>query len=121
MPWRAIPNNSEVDLVGPVGDTLEVVITSSDDAYNWSGWTWIGQVRATPSSASTVGTFTFTDTSTATALNLTGVVAATITDDWTAGDTLVYAIQGTKGSTMATFLKVTFVEGRVIPKPQVVR
>lgn len=116
MPWRAIPNNSEVDLVGPVGDTLEVVITSSDDAYNWSGWTWTGQVRATPSSASTVGTFTFTDTSTTTALNLTGVVAATTTDDWTAGDTLVYAIQGTKGST-----KVTFLEGRVIPKAQVVR
>jgi hypothetical protein len=44
------------------------------------------------------------------------VVAATTTDDWTAGDTLVYAIQGTKGST-----KVTFLEGRVIPKAQVVR
>jgi hypothetical protein len=76
MSWRAIPNGSEVDLVGPVGDTLEVVITSSDDAYNWSGWTWSGQVRATADAASTVGTFTFTDTSTATALNLTAVVAA---------------------------------------------
>lgn len=116
MSWRAIPNGSEVDLVGPVGDSLEVVITSSDDAYNWSGWTWTGQVRATPSSSSTVGTFTFTDTSSATALNLAAKVAATTTDDWTAGDTLVYGIQGTKGSSTVTFL-----EGKVIPKASIVR
>lgn len=115
MPWRALPNGSGVDLVGPVADTLEVQVTSSDDAYNWSGWTWVGQVRATPDAASTLGTFTFTDASTATALDLTAVVAATTTDDWTAGDTLVYAIQGTKGST-----KVTFLEGRVIPTPRIV-
>jgi hypothetical protein len=116
MSWRAVPSGTEVDLVGPVGDTLEIVITSSDDAYNWSGWTWSGQVRATADAASTVGTFTFTDTSSATALNLTAVVAATTTDDWTAGDTLVYAIQGTKSAS-----KVTFLEGKVIPKAQIVR
>ena len=116
MSWKAIPNGTEVDLVGPVGDTLEVVITSSDDAYNWSGWTWTGQVRATPSSSSTVGTFTFTDSSTSTVLALTAKVAATTTDDWTAGDTLVYGIQGTKGSSTVTFL-----EGKVIPKASIVR
>jgi hypothetical protein len=44
------------------------------------------------------------------------VVAATTTDDWTAGDTLVYAIQGTKGSS-----KITFLEGKVIPKASIVR
>ena len=116
MSWRAIPNGSEVDLVGPVGDTLEVAVSSTGDDYAWNGWSWTGQVRATPSSSTTVGTFTFTDSSTSTTLALTAKVASTTTDDWTAGDSLVYAIQGTKSGTV-----VTFVQGRVIPTAGIVR
>ncbi len=116
MSWKAIPNGSEVDLVGPVGDTLEVAISSTGDEYAWNGWSWHGQVRATPGSSTTVGTFTFTDTSTSTVLALNAKVAATTTDDWTAGDTLVYAIQGTKSGTV-----VTFVQGRIVPQESIVR
>ena len=116
MSWKAIPNGTEVDLVGPVGDTLEVEITSSGDDYAWNGWSWTGQVRAVPSSSTTVGTFTFTDTSTSTKLTLLAKVSATTTDDWTAGDTLVYAIQGTKSGTA-----ITFVQGRIIPQESIVR
>jgi hypothetical protein len=116
MSWKAIPNGSEVDLVGPVGDTLEVEVSSTGDDYAWNGWSWTGQVRATPSSSSTVGTFTFTDTSTSTTLALLAKVSATTTDDWTPGDTLVYAIQGTKSGTV-----VTFVQGRIIPTDSIVR
>jgi hypothetical protein len=49
-------------------------------------------------------------------LALSAKVAATTTDDWTGGDTLVYAIQGTKSGTV-----VTFVQGRVVPQPRIVR
>jgi len=116
MPWRAIPNNTDVDLVGPIGDTLELAISSTDTVYTWTGWTWTGQVRATPDAASTVGTFSFTDASTSTVLALTATVASTTTDDWSTGDTLVYAIQGTKSGKV-----ITFVEGKVIPKASIVR
>jgi len=116
MSWKSIPNGTEVDLVGPVGDTLELAISSTSADYVWTGWTWTGQVRATPSSSTTVGTFTFTDSSTSGALALTAKVAATTTDDFTGGDTLVYAIQGTKSGTV-----VTFVQGRIIPQESIVR
>lgn len=116
MSWKAIPNGTEVDLVGPVGDTLEVAIDSTADDYAWNGWSWTGQVRATPSSSTTVGTFTFVDSSTSTTLALTAQVAASTTDDWTAGDTLVYAIQGSKSGKV-----VTFVQGRIIPQASIVR
>ena len=116
MSWKAIPNGSEVDLVGPVGDTLEVEITSTGDDYTWNGWAWHGQVRATPGASTTVGTFSFVDTSTSSTLTVTAAVAASTTDDWTAGDTLVYAIQGTKSGTV-----VTFVQGRIVPQESIVR
>jgi hypothetical protein len=116
MSWKAIPNGTEVDVVGPVGDTLELAISSTSTDYTWTGWTWTGQVRATADAASTVGTFTFTDSSTSTVLALSAMVAATTTDDWTGGDTLVYAIQGTKSGTV-----VTFVQGRIVPQPRIVR
>lgn len=116
MSWKTLPNGSDVDIVGPVGDTLSVHITSTSADYNWSGWTWTGQVRATPTAASTVGTFSIADTSTATALNLVASVSAATTAGWTPGDTLVWALRGTKSGTV-----VTFVGGKVIPKASTVQ
>lgn len=116
MSWKAIPNGTEVDLVGPVGDTLELVVSSTSADYTWTGWTWTGQVRATADATATVGTFTFTDSSTSGTLALNAKVSATATGAWTGGDTLVYSIVGTKSSTV-----VTFVTGRVVPQLRVTR
>jgi hypothetical protein len=116
MSWKAIPNGTEVDLVGPVGDTLELVLSSTSPDYTWTGWTWTGQVRATADAASTVGTFTFTDSSTSTVLALNAQVSAATTGAWTGGDTIVYSIVGTKSSTV-----VTFVSGKVVPQLRVTR
>jgi hypothetical protein len=116
MSWKSLPNGTEVDLAGPVGDTLEVTLSSTSTDYAWNGWTWSGQVRETPDAAATVGTFSFSDSSTSTALALTATVGAATTATWNAGDTLVYGIQGTKGGRV-----VTFVTGRVVPVAAVVR
>lgn len=107
MSWTAVRNGKEVDVSGPVGDTLSISVTSSDTSFTWTGWTWLGQVRQSASSA-VVSTFTFTDTSTSTALNLVAKVADT--SAWTSADAMVYAIQGTKSSETYTFLS-----GKVIP------
>ena len=116
MSWNAMPNGTEIDLAGPVGDTLEVAVSSTSTDYEWDGWTWTGQVRQTPDAATTLGDFAFADSSTSTELALTATVDATTTGAWDAGDTLVYAIQGAKGGTV-----VTFVRGRVIPTASIVR
>ena len=116
MSWKAIPNGSETDLVGPVGDTLELTMSSTSADYDWSGWTWAGQVRATADAEAVLGEFTFTDSSTSTELALTAVIDATTTATLTAGDTVVYAVQGSKSGTV-----VTFVSGRVVPLAGIVR
>jgi hypothetical protein len=108
MSWTAVRNGKDVDVSGPVGDTLSISVTSSDTSFVWNtGWTWLGQVRQAASSA-VVSTFTFTDSSTATALNLVAKVADT--SAWTSGDAMVYALQGTKSGE-----SYTFVQGKVVP------
>jgi putative flippase GtrA len=108
MSWTATRRGKEVDVSGPVGDTLSIKVTSTSTAFVWnSGWTWLGQVRQTPSGA-VVSTFTFTDTSTSTALAL--VAKVTDTTAWVSRDTMVYAIQGTKSGETYTFLS-----GQVLP------
>jgi hypothetical protein len=113
--WKALPNGTEVDLVGPVGDTLTVALASTATTYDWSGWSWTGQVREAPGAETTTGTFGFTDSSTATELALSASVAADDTADWTVGDTMVWAIRGEKDGVV-----VTFAHGRVIPQASVV-
>jgi putative flippase GtrA len=108
MSWTAERSGKDVNVSGPVGDTLSISVTSTDTSFVWNtGWTWLGQVRQSPSTA-VVSTFTFTDTSTATALNLVAKVADT--SAWTSADAMVYAIQGTKSSETYTFLS-----GKVVP------
>lgn len=107
MSWTATRDGKSVHVSGPVGDTLSITVTSTDTAFTWTGWTWLGQVRQAASSA-VVSTFSFTDTSTSSALNLVGKVADT--SAWTSRDTMVYAIQGTKSG--ETY---TFVSGKVVP------
>lgn len=107
MSWTAARNGKNVDVSGPVGDTLSISVTSNSTAFTWTGWTWLGQVRQTPS-GSVVSSFTFTDSSTSTALALVAKVADT--SAWTSRDTMIYAIQGTKGG--ETY---TFISGKVVP------
>ena len=116
MSWKAIPNGTETDLVGKCGDTIDLDIQSTDPVFTWTGWTWTGQVRATPDSTTTLGTFTIVDSSTTHELSLEAVVSSTTTASWTPGDTLVYGIKGTKAG-----YSDTFVSGRVVPQPGVVR
>lgn len=116
MSWKTLPNGSDVDLVGPVGDTLSVHVTSTSADYDWSDWTWTGQVRQTPTAEETVGEFTFTDNSTETELDLVAEVDATTTAGWDVGDTLVWALRGEKDGVVNTFAG-----GKVIPKASVVQ
>lgn len=110
MSWKAVPNGSEIDLVGPAGTTLTVTMSSTSDDHEWDGWTWSGKVRATPDSSTVLATFTFSDSSTATELAATAEVAAATTAAWTPGDTLSYGISGTKNGVV-----VNVATGRIIP------
>lgn len=112
MSWTASRNGKSVDVSGPVGDTLKITVTSTDAAFTWTGWSWTGAVKTAPG-GTTVVSFSFTDTSTSSALNLVATCATS--SGFTAGDTLIYGIQGTKGG--ETY---TFVSGKVIPTPEIV-
>jgi hypothetical protein len=105
--WRSSRNGRRVDVSGPVGDTLKLHLRSNDTAFDWTGWTWRGQVRQSAGS-SVVSSFSFSDNSTSTGLNLVATIADT--SAWTARDAMVYAIEGTKSG--ETY---TFIEGQVVP------
>jgi hypothetical protein len=107
MSWTATRNGKNVDVSGPVGDTLKITITSTSSAFTWTGWSWTGAVKQT-ASGSAVSSFSFTDTSTSGALNLVATIADTST--WTADDAMWYAIEGSKSG--ETY---TLVQGKVVP------
>jgi hypothetical protein len=110
--WTASRRGKYVDVSGPVGDTLKITVTSSDDAFTWTGWTWSGNVKQA-AGGTVVSSFSFSDTSTSTELNLVATIADTTA--WTARDKMIYGIAGTKGG--ETY---TFVSGDVIPTDDVV-
>lgn len=113
MSWEAArKDRRRVDLAGPVGDTLKLSIRSSSPEFTWTGWSWVGQVRAKAGS-SVVSTFTITDSSTPTALALVATVADT--SAWRVGERLEWAIQGTKAG--ETF---TWFHGTITPTPNLV-
>ena len=112
MSWTASRNGKSVDVSGPVGDTLKITVTSNDTAFTWTGWSWTGAVKTAPGGTNVVS-FSFTDTSSASVLNL--VATASTASGFTAGDTMVYGIQGTKGG--ETY---TFVSGKVLPTPEII-
>lgn len=112
MSWTAERSGKNVNVSGPVGDTLSISVTSTDTSFTWTGWTWSGAVRQSPGST-VVSSFTFTDTSTSTVLNLVAKVADTTA--WTADDAMIYGIQGTKGGEVYTFL-----QGKVVPTSEIV-
>lgn len=107
MSWTATRNGKNVDVSGPVGDTLKITVTSTSTEFTWTGWSWTGAVKQTASGAA-VSTFTFTDSSTSGALALVAKVVDTT--GWTADDAMFYAIEGTKGGETYTFL-----QGKVMP------
>lgn len=110
--WVASRNGRDVDVSGPVGDTLKITLTSTSDAFTWTGWTWTGTVKQAPG-GTTVSSFSFSDTSTSGALNLVATIADTT--GWTSRDTMIYGIQGTKSGETYTFMK-----GKVVPTDEVV-
>lgn len=113
MSWEAFRNGRSMDVSGPVGDTLKISVTSTSTAFTWTGWTWTGAVKTAPGGTNVVS-FTIVDTSTSGQLNL--VATAETSSGFTAGDTLVYGIQGTKAGS-GTY---TFVSGKVIPTPEII-
>ena len=110
--WKGTQSGSKYNLSGPVGDTLIVNLDSTSDDFTWTGWTWSGSVKQSPS-GSAVSTFGFTDNSTSSRLQ----VVATITDTtaWESRDAMIYAIKGTKGGQSFTFL-----EGTIVPTDRIV-
>lgn len=107
MSWEASRRGKYLDVSGPVGDTLAINITSSSTQFTWTGWTWTGYVRQTPT-GSNVSTFSITDNSTSSLLNITAKVVDTT--GWTSRDAMTYRIKGTKGGETYTFLS-----GNVVP------